>query len=203
MTGSIWPNDSGNHVRTLLRTFNGKLCFNVNSWVNKTHLCMLNMTLYLAIILANALPKLWSIYYKKKCLKLQVVYAHQRRINKQTPWSSLDWRLSQLKHHCFGQPSGYADIHWVFFSLKISTNILGQYHFLQVRNRRSSQKNSISFNPLNAELNPIRHLLALVGTRHIVHVSRLRVNSGTWNLDPKDWKHFSLQGRFSLCPGSV
>ena len=32
-------------------------------------------------------------------------------------------------------------------------------------------------NPLNAELNPIRHLLALVGARHIVHVSRIRVNS--------------------------
>ena len=32
-----------------------------------------------------------------------------------------------------------------------------------------------SFNPLNAELNPIRHLLALAGVRHIVHVSRLRV----------------------------
>ena len=32
------------------------------------------------------------------------------------------------------------------------------------------------FNPLNAELNPIRHLLAFVGPRHIVHVSRVRVN---------------------------
>ena len=32
------------------------------------------------------------------------------------------------------------------------------------------------FNPLNAELNPIRHLLALVRARHIVHVSRIRVN---------------------------
>ena len=31
-------------------------------------------------------------------------------------------------------------------------------------------------NPLHAELNPIRHLLALVGARHIVHVSRVRVN---------------------------
>ena len=30
-------------------------------------------------------------------------------------------------------------------------------------------------NPLNAELNPIRHLLALVGARHIVHVSRIKV----------------------------
>ena len=33
-----------------------------------------------------------------------------------------------------------------------------------------------TINPLNAELNPIRHLLALVGARHIVHVSRIRAN---------------------------
>ena len=32
-----------------------------------------------------------------------------------------------------------------------------------------------TINRLNAELNPIRHLLALVGARHIVHVSRIRV----------------------------
>ena len=32
------------------------------------------------------------------------------------------------------------------------------------------------FNPLNAELNPILHLLALVGAHHIVHFSRVRVN---------------------------
>ena len=32
-------------------------------------------------------------------------------------------------------------------------------------------------NPLNAELNPIRHLLALEGARHIVHVSRIRVST--------------------------
>ena len=33
----------------------------------------------------------------------------------------------------------------------------------------------VRVNPLNAELNPIRHLLALVGARHIVHVSRIKV----------------------------
>ena len=32
-------------------------------------------------------------------------------------------------------------------------------------------------NPLNAELIPIRHLLALVGAHHILHVSRVRVKS--------------------------
>ena len=30
-------------------------------------------------------------------------------------------------------------------------------------------------NPLKAELNPIRHLLALAGAHHILHVSRVRV----------------------------
>jgi len=32
-----------------------------------------------------------------------------------------------------------------------------------------------SFNPLNAELNPICHLLAILGAHHILHVSRMRV----------------------------
>ena len=32
------------------------------------------------------------------------------------------------------------------------------------------------FNPLNAELNPICHLLALLGAHHILHVSGVRVN---------------------------
>jgi len=33
-----------------------------------------------------------------------------------------------------------------------------------------------AFNPLNAELIPICHLLALLGAYHILHVSRIRVN---------------------------
>jgi len=32
------------------------------------------------------------------------------------------------------------------------------------------------FNPLNAELNPICHLLALLGAHHILCISRIRVN---------------------------
>ena len=34
---------------------------------------------------------------------------------------------------------------------------------------------SSAVNPLNAELNPICHLLALLGAHHILHVSRIRV----------------------------
>jgi len=39
------------------------------------------------------------------------------------------------------------------------------------------------FNPLNAELNPICHFLALLGAHHILRVSRIRVNfSYIWSL---------------------
>ena len=37
------------------------------------------------------------------------------------------------------------------------------------------------FNPLNAELNPICHLLALLGAHHILHISGIRVNPLTPN----------------------
>ena len=45
----------------------------------------------------------------------------------------------------------------------------------------------IHINPLNAELHPICHLLALLGAHHILHISRIRVNvncitnSSIWN----------------------
>jgi hypothetical protein len=35
---------------------------------------------------------------------------------------------------------------------------------------------AILFNPVKDELNPICHLLALLGAHHIFHVSELRVN---------------------------
>jgi len=34
---------------------------------------------------------------------------------------------------------------------------------------------TVQFNPLNAELNPICHFLALLGAYHILHVCRIRV----------------------------
>jgi hypothetical protein len=36
----------------------------------------------------------------------------------------------------------------------------------------------MDFNPLNAELNPICHLQALLGAHPILHVSRIRVKTG-------------------------
>jgi hypothetical protein len=40
----------------------------------------------------------------------------------------------------------------------------------------TSNDNIFVLNPLNAELNPIRHLLALAGAHHFVDVSRIRVH---------------------------
>jgi len=34
-----------------------------------------------------------------------------------------------------------------------------------------------TFNPLNTELNPICHLLALLGAHHILHVNKVKVNT--------------------------
>ena len=39
-----------------------------------------------------------------------------------------------------------------------------------------------ALNPLNAELNPISYLLALLGARHFLHVRRIRVKSLTLGL---------------------
>ena len=40
-----------------------------------------------------------------------------------------------------------------------------------------SAKRTSPFNPLNADLNPICHLLTLLGAHHILHISRRRVKS--------------------------
>ena len=47
---------------------------------------------------------------------------------------------------------------------------------LSVPDTRTTFNYCCSFNTLNPELNPICHLLALLGAYHILHVSRIRVN---------------------------
>ena len=48
--------------------------------------------------------------------------------------------------------------------------------------RRVVEMSSLSFNPLNPELNPICYLLALLGAHHFLHVSRIRVKLLTLRL---------------------
>ena len=60
---------------------------------------------------------------------------------------------------------------WIMYRSGHSTSCVRHNWFLDDSHKVSR------LNPSNAELNPIRHLLALVGARHIVHVSRMRVKS--------------------------
>jgi len=46
----------------------------------------------------------------------------------------------------------------------------------------AGRKNIMPLDPLNAELNPIYYLLALLGAHHFLHVSRIRVISLTLRL---------------------
>jgi len=48
------------------------------------------------------------------------------------------------------------------------------------------------FNSLNSELNPICHLLALLGAHHILHVSRIRVKL---SYECWQWESFSKEGK--------
>ena len=48
--------------------------------------------------------------------------------------------------------------------------------YKQLASDKQSSEISVKLNPLNTELNPICHLLTLLGAHHIVHVSRVRVN---------------------------
>jgi hypothetical protein len=74
---------------------------------------------------------------------------------------------------------------WEFFSKK-SKRLEGPIKFKW--SRASIQiiqfliQFSIGFNPLNAELNPICCLLALLGVHNFLHVSRIRVKSLTLRL---------------------
>jgi hypothetical protein len=51
------------------------------------------------------------------------------------------------------------------------------------RQGRSNRELLDDINPLNAELNPICHLVALLGNHHILHISRMRVNIYSTNVE--------------------
>jgi hypothetical protein len=53
-------------------------------------------------------------------------------------------------------------------------------------------RDKFRFNPLNAELNPICHLLTFLGAHHILHVNRIRVKAICCTHDP--WPQWSCVG---------
>ena len=67
--------------------------------------------------------------------------------------------------------------------LKATEKICNPYSpsFLVIRGKfgpvYSNYRDSAACNPLNVELNPMCHLLTLLGAHHIIHVSRTRVET--------------------------
>ena len=64
--------------------------------------------------------------------------------------------------------------------------LLSTLSFIEIRNPNIPFLKLFIVNPLNAELNPICHFLALLGAHHILHVSRIRVKYLCIDL----WLHF-------------
>ena len=87
-----------------------------------------------------------------------------------TPYPS---RGDSFKANCEDPMLGNSDSHlcwkiYGFISVKEFQTFVHSVGVYFLRN--------FKFNPLNAKLNPICHLLALLGAHHILHISRIRVN---------------------------
>jgi len=65
------------------------------------------------------------------------------------------------------------------FQIRILTRFTALENLSDIEDISRAWKN---INPLNAELNPIFCLLALLGAHHFIHVSRIRVKSLTLRL---------------------
>jgi len=68
------------------------------------------------------------------------------------------------------------------FRAHLTVNAYTPVYYSVVMRRSPSHNNradTLLLNPLNAELNPICYLLALLGAHHFFHVSRIRVKSLT------------------------
>jgi hypothetical protein len=62
------------------------------------------------------------------------------------------------------------------FSFYLFSSIVSKLNPSYDETKRCSIHQTCNINPLNAELHPISHLLALLGAHHIFHVSELMLN---------------------------
>jgi len=78
-------------------------------------------------------------------------------------------------HHLAASGSGFKEIcccqHLV---MTVSQPHPHSFHY---ENFKSHLQFWLTFNPLNARLNPLCHLLALLGVHLILHISRIRVKN--------------------------
>jgi hypothetical protein len=81
-----------------------------------------------------------------------------------------------------GRKIAFNQVGEIFMSF-LNPKLNWKQHFTGKRNKfysymwacRRVMGKSWGINPLNAELNPICHFLALLGAHHVLHISRIRV----------------------------
>ena len=90
---------------------------------------------------------------------------------------------------------------FIYSTSKLCKNVVSQCRFV-VCCRETTIVLALCINPLNVELNPICHLLALLGAHHILHISSVRVKpclSNKRQYSEKKTVIFSCQKRTEDC----
>ena len=75
---------------------------------------------------------------------------------------------------CIQKLMFFSSIYTIRFDIQ-KFYFLVKQEFYVIKHKQNIVKHNY-INPLNAELNPICHFLAVLGAHHILHVSRIRVN---------------------------
>jgi len=82
---------------------------------------------------------------------------------------------------CFGQTYYPSPVVLILYSQQLVFVVLVMlsvcYHTVNINSMIYTKCYEYSIDPLNAELNPICHLLALLGAHHIFQISRKRVKT--------------------------
>ena len=105
-------------------------------------------------------------------------------------------RNGETETSCFGAadlchvPSLFRNRRSALHVCSAGSNIYG-HRFIWQLSVATPHRVPYRSNPLNAELNPICHLLALLGAYHILHVSGLRVNLAHSSDFPPAWRNNS------------
>ena len=151
------------------------------SWLITKNICIY-IYIYIYIYICIFLSEICILYFfTTVMLRAQ----HSVSVKFWDPTTSSKFLFSQAHHlvdtrcdttHFMSQAVNTWNVH--NFDVNTNTQVLSTVscHAEYKQQLPSRLLGKFVFNPLNAELNPICHLLALLEPHHILHVSKMRVN---------------------------
>ena len=129
-----------------------------------------------------------NICFNRQCLTKKVIpkYANVR-ITYTSPATNITQKIHTIRRKdeikCLYKEKEKLNTDLYNIRLKVAQEWGNTWHIIQDYFHKSTNHSQdfnsykLLINPLNAELNPTCQLLALLGTHHILHVSRIRVNT--------------------------